>query len=167
MVKNRIALVHFSPLHSWSHQKAAKLNWWGTWCNFLQHLLMRSVWCSPMWRLPAKKRSRSLLTSVMNFSTPVTSVMILGATVQWTSAVCLSLHGNGQGCTCLFPVTFVSGCGKCVNMSDPTDGTFLRLNKINMRCHPRWPFLGRTRPRPPMTENKTMSLQDNYITYKS
>lgn len=119
MLKNRIALVHFSPLHSWSHQKAAKLNWWGTWCNFLQHLLMRSVWCSPMWRLPAKKRSRSLLTSVMNFSTPVTSVMILGATVQWTKAVSLSPHGNGQGYMRLFPVTFVSGCGKCVTRPTP------------------------------------------------
>lgn len=132
MVKNRIALVHFSPLHSGFHQKAAKLNWWGTWCNFLQHLLMRSVWCSPMWRLPAKKRSRS---------TPVTSVMILGATVRWTNAVSLSLHGKGQGYTCLFPVTFVSECGKCVNTFDPTDATFLRFNGINMRCLPRWPFV--------------------------
>lgn len=33
------------------------------WCNFLQHLLMRFGWCSPMKRLPDRKTFTSLLIS--------------------------------------------------------------------------------------------------------
>lgn len=59
------------------------------WCNFLQHLLMHFAWCSPRWRLPARKMFRSILISVMSFATLVTSLMVLGTTLQWTNATCL------------------------------------------------------------------------------
>lgn len=62
--------------------------------------------------------------------------------MQWTNAVSLSLHVNGQGYTCLFTVTSVLGCGKSVNTSDPTDAAFLRLNGINIFTpHPLRDFL--------------------------
>ncbi len=67
------------------------------WCNFLQHLLVRFAWCSPLKRLPATKMFRSHPISIMSFATLVTSLTILRTALQWTNATSLSLCVNGWG----------------------------------------------------------------------
>lgn len=76
------------------------------WCYFLQHLLMRFAWCSPIKTFPAGKMYRSLLISVMSFANSVISLTILRRPLQWKNATSLSMCVNGRYYSCLFNLTF-------------------------------------------------------------